>query len=153
MPVHLYGNPCDMKRLEVIARASGLVIIEDACQAHAAMIDGKPVGGFGTGCFSFYATKNMTTGEGGMVTTNDPVIAERIRLLRHQGQQERYYHTAIGYNLRMTEIQAALGLVQLGKLEHFTEQRIANAHFLNERLSTVVQTPLSRPGHRHVYHQ
>src|SRR5438132_6977015 len=82
MPVHLYGNPCDMKRLEVLARAYGLVIIEDACQAHAAAIDGKPVGGFGTGCFSFYATKNMTTGEGGMVTTNDSDISERVWLLR-----------------------------------------------------------------------
>src|SRR5205085_7595576 len=78
MPVHLYGNPCAMQRLEEIAHAHSLVVIEDACQAHAAMIDGKPVGGFGTGCFSFYPTKNMTTGEGGIVTTNDPLIAERL---------------------------------------------------------------------------
>src|SRR5437016_1060546 len=127
MPVHLYGNPCDMKQLEVFARDYGLVIIEDACQAHAAAIDGKPVGSFGTGCFSFYATKNMTTGEGGMVTTNDPEIAERVRLLRSHGQKERYYHVTPGYNLRMTEIQAALGLAQIEKLEGFTEQRIANA--------------------------
>src|SRR5204863_9923584 len=104
-----------------------LVIIEDACQAHAAKIDDRTVGGFGTGCFSFYATKNMTTGEGGMLTTNDPALAQRVRLLRTHGQQARYYHTTIGYNLRMTEMQAALGLVQLGKLEQFTEQRIANA--------------------------
>ncbi len=153
LPVHLYGNPCDMRRLEQIAAANHLVIIEDACQAHAATIDARPVGGFGTGCFSFYPTKNMTTGEGGMVTTNDPVIAERVRLLRSHGQQERYYHTTIGYNMRMTEIQAALGLVQLGKLEQFTERRIANAGFLTERLSGFVQTPLARPGHRHTYHQ
>jgi len=153
VPVHLYGNPCDMKRLERTATANHLAIIEDACQAHAARIDGKAVGGFGIGCFSFYATKNMTTGEGGMVTTNDPVIAERVRLLRNHGQHERYYHTAIGYNMRMTEIQATLGLVQLGKLERFTERRIANATFLTEHLREAVQTPVSRPGHRHVYHQ
>ena len=153
MPVHLYGNPCDMKRLEVFARDYGLVIIEDACQAHAAAIDGKPVGSFGTGCFSFYATKNMTTGEGGMVTTNDSDIAERVRLLRSHGQKERYHHVTLGYNLRMTEMQGALGLVQLEKLERFTEQRIANAAFLTERLSGSVQTPVSRPGYRHVYHQ
>lgn len=153
LPVHLYGNPCDMKRLGQIALANQLTIIEDACQAHAARVDGKPVGGFGTGCFSFYPTKNMTTGEGGMVTTNDPAIAERVRLLRSHGQQERYYHTALGYNLRMTEMQAALGLVQLGKLEQFTEQRITNANFLTERLNGKIRTPIVRAGHRHVYHQ
>ncbi len=153
MPVHLYGNPCDMKRLEALAAAHHLALIEDACQAHAAKIDGKSVGSFGTGCFSFYATKNMTTGEGGMVTTNDPVIAERIRLLRNHGQTERYYHTTLGYNLRMTEIQGALGLVQVEKLEQFTEQRIANAAFLTQCLSESIQTPVVRPGFRHVYHQ
>jgi len=153
LPVHLYGNPCDIKRLEQLALAHNLTIIEDACQAHAAQVDGKPVGGFGTGCFSFYPTKNMTTGEGGMVTTNDPVIAERVRLMRSHGQQERYYHTALGYNLRMTEVQAAIGLVQLGKLEYFTDQRIANANFLTQHLKGSIQTPLVRPGHRHVFHQ
>jgi perosamine synthetase len=153
MPVHLYGFPSDMKRLVPLAASHGLAIIEDACQAHAAQIDGKPVGSFGTGCFSFYATKNMTTGEGGMVTTNDPGIAERVRLLRNHGQTERYHHVTLGYNLRMTEIQGALGLVQLEKLERFTEQRIANAAFLTERLRGSVQTPITRPGYRHVYHQ
>ena len=153
MPVHLYGNPCDMKRLEALAAVHHLALIEDACQAHAAKINGKPVGGFGTGCFSFYATKNMTTGEGGMVTTNDPTIAERVRLLRNHGQKERYYHTTLGYNLRMTEIQAALGLAQLEKLGRFTEQRIANAAFLTECLGKSVQTPIARPGYRHVFHQ
>jgi perosamine synthetase len=153
LPVHLYGNPCDMERLEAIAAANNLVIIEDACQAHAAQIDGKPVGSFGTGCFSFYATKNMTTGEGGMVTTNDPIIADRVRLLRSHGQSERYYHVSLGYNMRMTEMQGALGLVQVEKLEEFTERRIANAMFLTECLSKFVQTPVIYPGHRHVYHQ
>ena len=153
LPVHLYGNPCDMHRLKAIAAADKLAFVEDACQAHAAKIDGKPVGGFGTGCFSFYPTKNMTTGEGGIVTTNDPVIAERVRLLRSHGQKERYHHTTLGYNQRMTEIQAAIGLVQIEKLERFTEQRIANAMFLTKHLSEVVQTPVARPGYRHVYHQ
>jgi perosamine synthetase len=151
--VHLYGHPCDMKRLEQVAEAYSLVLIEDASQAHAATIDGKPVGSFGTGCFSFYATKNMTTGEGGMVTTSDPAIAERVRLLRNHGQEARYYHIALGYNLRMTEMQAALGVAQIEKLEYFTQRRIANATYLTEHLKGTVQTPVVRPGYRHVYHQ
>ncbi|MDQ2905904.1 MAG: DegT/DnrJ/EryC1/StrS family aminotransferase [Chloroflexota bacterium] len=153
LPVHLYGHPCDMERLEAIAQAHGLVLIEDACQAHAAAINGRAVGSFGTGAFSFYATKNMTTGEGGMITTNDPAIAERLRLLRNHGQTTRYHHMALGYNQRMNELQAALGLVQLQKLEQLTEQRIANAAYLTEHLGGSVQTPVTRPGYRHVYHQ
>src|SRR6266702_2082251 len=153
LAVHLYGHPCDMNRLRQLAEAYSLVLIEDASQAHAAAIDGRPVGSFGTGCFSFYATKNMTTGEGGMVTTNDPAIAERVRLLRNHGQEARYYQVALGYNLRMTELQAALGIAQIGKLEYFTQQRIANALFLTERLMGAVQTTIVRPGCRHVYHQ
>ncbi len=153
LPVHLYGYPCDMERIEAIVRAHHLVLIEDACQAHVAAIAGKPVGSFGTGCFSFYPTKNMTTGEGGMVTTNDTEIAERIRILRNQGQRERYCQVALGYNLRMTDIAAALGLVQVEKLETFTKQRIANAAFLTSCLAEVVQTPKVLAGYRHVYHQ
>ena len=153
IPVHLYGHPCDMPKLMQLAYAHHLTVIEDACQAHAASIDGRPVGSFGTGCFSFYSTKNITTGEGGMVTTNDPAIAERVRLMRSHGQKERYTHTAMGQNLRMTDMQAALGVVQLEKLEAFTEQRIANAAYLTEHLSQVVQTPITRPDYRHVFHQ
>lgn len=153
IPVHLYGHPCEMNRLQKIAEAFSLVLIEDASQAHAATIDGRPVGSFGTGCFSFYATKNMTTGEGGMVTTNDPAIAERVRLLRNHGQEARYYQIALGYNLRMTELQAALGIAQIEKLEHFTQRRIANATYLTNNLQGIVQTPVERPGYRHVYHQ
>lgn len=153
LPVHLYGHPAQMNRLTQIAETHHLAVIEDACQAHAATIDGKPVGGFGTGAFSFYATKNMTTGEGGMITTNDSVIAERVRLLRSHGQQERYVHTTLGYNLRMTDIQAAIGLVQANKLSQLTQQRIANAAFLTEGLKEYVQTPLTLPGYSHVYHQ
>jgi perosamine synthetase len=153
IPVHLYGHPCEMNRLQKIAEACSLVLIEDASQAHAATIDGRPVGSFGTGCFSFYATKNMTTGEGGMVTTNDPAIAEQVRLLRNHGQEARYYQIALGYNLRMTELQAALGIAQIEKLEYFTQRRRANATYLTNNLQGIVQTPVERPGCRHVYHQ
>lgn len=153
LAVHLYGHPCDMHRLEQLAQAYALVLIEDASHAHAATIQGRPVGSFGTGCFSFYATRNMTTGEGGMITTNDPVAAEQVRLLRNQGQEAPFYHIIPGYNLRMTELQAALGIAQLEKLEHFTQRRIANAAFLTEHLKGAVQTPVVRPGYRHVYQQ
>jgi dTDP-4-amino-4,6-dideoxygalactose transaminase len=151
--VHLYGHPCEMGSLEQLAAAYSLTLIENASQAHAAAIDGRPVGSFGPGCFSFCPTKNMTTGEGGMVTTNDPAIAERLRLWRNHGQEACYYHVTLGYNLRMTELQGALGNAQLEKLEYFTQQRIANAAFLTERLKRVVQTPIVRPGYRHVFHQ
>jgi dTDP-4-amino-4,6-dideoxygalactose transaminase len=153
MLVHLYGHPCNTRQLVPLTEANNVAIIEDACQAHAAKIDGQPVGSFGTGCFSFYSTKNITTGEGGIVTTDDPRIAERMRLLRNHGQKERYSHISLGYNLRMTENQGAIGLVQIAKLEHFTEQRIAHAAFLTKHLDGVVQTPITRPGYRHVYHQ
>ena len=153
MPVHLYGNPADLQRLASLAAAHGLILIEDACQAHLASVQGKPVGSFGTGCFSFYPTKNMTTGEGGMVTTDDPEIAERIRLLRSHGQSQRYNHVAIGYNMRMTDIQGAIGNAQIKKLEGFNARRIQNADYLTEKLRDFVSTPVARPGHRHVYHQ
>jgi perosamine synthetase len=153
LPVHLYGNPCSITHLVQIAEEHRLALIEDACQAHAATVHGKPVGGFGTGCFSFYATKNMTTGEGGMVTTNHPALAARIRLLRNHGQATHYHQIALGYNLRMTDIQAAIGVVQLQRLEKMTAQRIANATLLTEQLQDAVQTPSAHPEDRHVYHQ
>jgi perosamine synthetase len=153
LPVHLYGHPCDMSRLCQLASSRNLLIIEDACQAHGATLHGRPVGSFGTGCFSFYATKNMTTGEGGMVTTNDPQVAERLRLLRNHGQREHYVHVSMGQNLRMTELQAAIGLVQLAKLKQFTEQRIANAAYLTSCLQKSLSTPVVRPGYQHVFHQ
>jgi perosamine synthetase len=153
LPVHLYGHPCEMEPLVSLAERYRLALIEDACQAHAATVQGKQVGSFGTGCFSFYATKNITTGEGGMITTDDAELAERLRLLRNHGQSERYVHTMPGYNLRMTELQGALGVVQMEKLEHLTQQRIANAAYLTQELCGTVQTPLCREGYRHVYHQ
>jgi perosamine synthetase len=152
LPVHLYGYPCDMDAILPIAESHGLAVIEDACQAHGASIRGQKVGSFGTGCFSFYPSKNMTTAEGGMITTDDDEIEERARLIRNHGQSETYYHVAPGYNFRMTELQAALGLVQLDKLPQWTRKRIENAAYLSERLSNVV-TPQVREEYLHVYHQ
>ena len=151
LAVHLYGHPCNMEQLERFAAMHSLLLLEDASQAHAAEIHGKRVGSYGIGCFSFHETMNMNIGEGGMVTTNDPDIAERIRLLRNNGQQVPYYHTSIGCDVRMTNIQGALGIAQLAKLEFFTKRRIANAAFLTEHLKDVVKIPMVRPGYRHVY--
>jgi perosamine synthetase len=153
MPVHLFGNPCDMKAIMAIAARHGLIVIEDAAQAHGASINGKKVGSFGTGCFSFYPTKNMTTAEGGMVTLDDDQVTERVRLLRSHGMKRRYYHDFLGYNFRMTDVHAALGLAQLAKLELFNEKRIANARYLTERLGEVIITPQVKDGYRHVFHQ
>lgn len=153
MPVHLFGNPCDMEAIMDIAARYGLVVIEDAAQAHGASINGKKVGSFGTGCFSFYPTKNMTTAEGGMITSDDDQVTERVRLLRSHGMKKRYYHDFLGYNFRMTELQAALGLAQLAKLEVFNERRITNARYLTEHLRDVIITPRVKDGYRHVFHQ
>ena len=152
LPVHLFGNPCDMEAIMDIAAKHGLVVIEDACQAHGATVAGRKVGSFGTGCFSFYPTKNITAAEGGIVTTNDNELADRARLIRSHGQRERYYHEVIGYNFRMTEIQAAIGLAQLGKLEQFNAARRAHAQYLTARLKGVIP-PMETPGCTHVYHQ
>ena len=153
MPVHLYGNPADMRAIMEIAERHSLAVIEDAAQAHGAEDDGQRVGSFGTGCFSFYPTKNMTSGEGGMITTDDDDVAERARLLRAHGASERYRHTMLGYNFRMTDIHAAIGRAQLAKLDGWTEQRRRNAELLTEGLRDVVVTPCVRPWAKHVYHQ
>ena len=152
LPVHLYGQPCDIGAIMEIAGRHNLIVIEDACQAHGATFEGQPVGSFGIGCFSLYATKNMTTGEGGVITTNDDALAERLRLLRNHGQTARYRHDVLGYHFRTTDIQAAIGLAQLEKLSAWNEQRIANAAYLSERLQGV-RVPVVRPDRRHVFHQ
>jgi dTDP-4-amino-4,6-dideoxygalactose transaminase len=152
LPVHLYGQPAEMDAIAEIARRHNLAIIEDAAQAHGAAIGDRQVGTFGTGCFSFYATKNVTTGEGGIITTSSADIADRLRLLRQHGQRVRYRHELLGYNYRLTDLQAAIGLVQLDHLEEWTEQRIENAVYLTSRLQGVI-TPTTLPGYRHVYHQ
>jgi perosamine synthetase len=152
LPVHLFGHPCDIEAIMAIAARHSLAVIEDACQAHGATVEGRKVGTFGVGCFSFYPTKNITTAEGGIITTDDAELADRAQLLRNHGQRERYYHETIGYNFRMTEIQAAIGSVQLQKIEHFTAARRANAAYLTPRLEGVI-TPYEAPGCLHVYHQ
>jgi dTDP-4-amino-4,6-dideoxygalactose transaminase len=152
MPVHLFGLSADMHPLLELAEKHGLVVIEDACQSHGATYHGRRVGSFGTGAFSLYPTKNITSGEGGMITTSDPAVAERARVLRQHGMRRRYYHDELGYNFRMTDIHAAIGLAQIGKLERFNAQRRANAAFLDRHLQGVV-VPLAPPGCTHVYHQ
>ncbi len=152
IPVHLYGQSADMTRIMEIAARFGLAVIEDACQAHGAEWNGRRVGSFGTGAFSFYPTKNMTTSEGGMLTTNDAGIAERARLLRAHGADRTYHHISLGYNYRMTDISAALGRVQLQRLPEFTRKRRANARYYNKYLRGVI-TPREIPGATHVYHQ
>ncbi len=153
MPVHLYGNPADMDAIVEIADRHGLAVIEDAAQAHGAEVAGRRVGGFGTGAFSFYPTKNMTTGEGGIVTTDDDAVAERARLLRAHGASERYRHTTLGFNFRMTDIHAAIGVAQMAKIDGWTEARRRNAALLTELLGDAVVTPVARSWARHVYHQ
>jgi dTDP-4-amino-4,6-dideoxygalactose transaminase len=153
MPVHLYGNPADMHAICDIAQRHGLVIIEDAAQAHGAEVSGKRAGSFGTGAFSFYPTKNMTTGEGGMITTDDDDVATSARLLRAHGAAERYKHEVLGFNFRMTNIHAAIGNAQMAKIDGWTQRRRENAARLDELLGGVVATPASRCWATHVYHQ
>ncbi len=150
--VHLYGYPCDMGRLQAIADRHGLKIIEDACQAVGAAYQGRRVGSFGTGMFSLYATKNVMSGEGGMITTNDDALAQHCRLLRQHGMQRRYYHEMLGYNYRLSDLHAAIGNAQLDRLADFTAKRQANAAFLSARLTSVI-TPQVKPGYEHVWHQ
>lgn len=155
LPVHLYGHPAEMKAILELAEDHGLALIEDACQAHGASYFGTKVGAFGTGTFSFYPTKNMTTGEGGMLTTGDKEVAERARMIRAHGSKERYLHEMVGYNLRMTDIAAAIGLVQLKKLYGFNAARQKNAKILFEGLKDVdgIILPIEREGCSHVFHQ
>lgn len=153
MPVHLYGHPANMQELERIAQEYNLLIFEDAAQAHGASLAGKYVGTFGTfAAFSLYPTKNMTSGEGGMITTADEEVARRCRLLRNQGMQVQYHNEIVGLNNRMTDIHAAIGRVQITKLDAWTKQRQTNAAFLNTHLIGVKVPPLA-PGAQHVYHQ
>ena len=153
IPVHLYGQPCDMGKIMEIAENHNVFVIEDAAQAHGAEYNGKKAGGFGdVGIFSFYPSKNMTTGEGGMITTNNEEIAEKARMIRNHGQTERYMHEIIGYNYRMTNIAAAIGIAQLKKLDGLNERRIRNAEYYNNKLEAV-EMPFVAEGVKHVFHQ
>lgn len=152
--VHLFGQPSAVDELVDLCARHGLVLVEDAAQAHGAEWHGKPVGGFGAfGAFSFYPTKNMTTGEGGMITTDDPTLAARIRMLRNHGMSAPYVHQEVGTNARMTEVAAAIGRIQLGKLLGWNRRRQANARFLDGRLEGFVETPKVSASASHVYHQ
>ncbi len=155
MPVHLYGLPCDMSPIMSLAASHGLAMVEDAAQAHAASVDGRPAGSFGLGCFSFYATKNVTSGEGGCVTTDDSMLAERLRAMRNQGMRSRYDYAMIGQNWRMTDVAAAIAIPQMEHLDDITRARQDNAAVLTSLLHTnpSVTTPSVPAGRRHAWHQ
>ena len=153
MPVHLYGHPADMPALQAVADQHGLKIFEDAAQAHGASLNGIPVGAFGAfGMFSLYPTKNMTSGEGGMVSVADDEIERLMRLYRNQGMLRQYENEVVGFNARMTEIHAAIGRVQLTKVDAWTTTRQENAAFLSANLEGVTTPPVA-DGAVHVYHQ
>ncbi len=152
MPVHLYGLPANMSAIEAICQKHGLILLEDAAQAHGAAIGNRRVGTWGTASFSFYPTKNMTTTEGGMVLTNDDEIARKLRMIRAQGMNTQYYHEVVGYNFRLTDMAAAIGLVQLGRLPEWTAARIANGNYYNTHLESV-KVPTVPADYTHVYHQ
>lgn len=156
LPVHLFGLPADMERILKIAKKHKLFVLEDAAQAHGAKIGSQLVGSFGDlAAFSFYPTKNMTTGEGGMISTNDSVLAKKIRKLRNHGMEKRYQHEILGFNFRMTNIAAAIGIHQLKKLKIFNKQRAGNAKFLTKQLSQIqeIETPYTPANFLHAYHQ
>ncbi len=153
MPVHLYGHIAAMDRFDEISSKYGVKIVEDAAQGHLASLNGRNAGEFGiVASFSFYPTKNMTAGEGGMVVTDSAEVARTLRLLRNQGQEIRYHNEIIGFNTRMTDIHAAIGRVQLRKLPGWTATRQSNAAFLDANLKGVV-VPYLQPGTTHSYHQ
>lgn len=155
MPVHLYGCPADMPSIERVVQPREIAVIEDAAQALGATIGRRPVGAFGTGCFSFYATKNVTTGEGGVVTTGDDDIADQLRVLTDQGQRATYDYVRPGFNLRMSELQAAVGVAQMTRLDDIVAARRANAAVLTAGLDGIegLVLPFEPEGRRHVFHQ
>jgi perosamine synthetase len=155
VPVHLYGCPAAMDQIEAAVAGRNIVVVEDAAQALGASVGGRPVGSFGTGCFSFYATKNVTTGEGGAVTTDDDEVAETVRLLADQGQRAGYGYGRPGFNLRMTELQAALGVAQMARLSDIVEARRRNARLITDGLGGIegLLLPAEPQARWHVYHQ
>ena len=154
IPVFMYGHPADMDPIIGIARAHGLKIIEDACQAHGAEYKGRRSGSIGdVGCFSFYFTKNLGAyGEGGIITTSDPEIAQQCRMLRDHGQNEKYRHATIGMNGRLDELQAAVLRIKLPHLEDWIEKRRSLAQAYNEGLPGSIIKPQEMPWAKHVYH-
>ena len=156
MPVHMYGHPCDMDPILDIARKHRLFVVEDAAEAHGAAYRGRRAGGIGdVGCFSFYANKIITTGEGGMIVTDDEKVAERARRLKDQSfsRERRFLHTELGFNYRMTNVQAAIGLAQLEQIDRFVERRRSNACLYNGRLRGTpgLTLPGEKPWAKNVY--
>lgn len=154
LPVHLYGLPADMPAIAGLADRHGLAIVEDAAQALSARVAGRPVGSWGVGCFSLYATKNIMAGEGGVVTTDDETVAHRARQLRNQGMSGRYEYARPGLNWRMSELHAAVGVGQMERLAEINADRRANAERLSEGLAAIpwLVTPETPPGRSHVFH-
>ncbi len=155
MPVHLYGQTADMTKIAPLAAKHGLGLVEDTAQSLGASIEGRGAGSFGIGTFSLYATKNLTTGEGGMITTNDATVADRLRVLRNQGMRQRYQYEVAGHNYRLTDLQAALAIPQLAAYSENVKRRQDNAARLNAGLAGVpgLRTPSELPGRSHVWHQ
>jgi dTDP-4-amino-4,6-dideoxygalactose transaminase len=155
IPVDLYGLPADMKPIREIADRHGLIIVEDAAQAHGATYLGKPVGSFANiACWSFYASKNMTTGEGGMVTTNKKEYADKVPYVRAHGEKEEYFSSMLGHNFRMPEMEGAVGYVQLQKLPKFLAARRRHATQLTKALRSIkqLQLPEELPGFKHSWY-
>ncbi|MBN2154254.1 MAG: DegT/DnrJ/EryC1/StrS family aminotransferase [Candidatus Lokiarchaeota archaeon] len=157
MPVHLYGLPADMEALEEVAAKHDLKVIEDACQAHGAAYKGRKAGAIGdVAAFSFYPTKNMVCGgEGGIVTTDDDAIIERVKLYANHGQAQKYIHASIGFNFRMQEVNGVVARASLGALDANNAKRRENAGLYDEALAAIpqVETPTVPAGREHVYHQ
>ncbi|WP_031515104.1 DegT/DnrJ/EryC1/StrS family aminotransferase [Desulfofalx alkaliphila] len=153
--VHIFGQPAEMDEIVQLAKGNKLLLIEDCAQAHGASYEGKKVGTFGdAAAFSFYPTKNITCGEGGMVITDREDVAHRVRMFINHGQRERYHHESLGYNFRMTNIHAAIGIEQLKKLNHFNQKRIENAeYYLKEIKNPEIKLPSPSVKGTHVYHQ
>lgn len=166
LPVHLYGFPADMAAIQAIADRHGLAVIQDAAQAIGATYRGQPLGALGTACYSLYATKNVHSAEGGMVTTNDDAVAERALLLRAHGSPRRYYHDTLGYNFRLSDLHAAIAIPQMQRLADIVARRRANAAALNAAITNPrIVRPLYGVAHEgcsrsatcgasgHVWHQ
>jgi len=154
MPVHLFGHPSPLEELLALTAAHNLDLLEDAAQSHGATDQGSMTGSAGTfAAFSFYPTKNMTTGEGGMITTSNSEVNRLSRLLRNQGMGQRYVHEVVGLNERMTDIAAAIGLVQLNQLSQWTDKRRENAAFYDKNLNPILNPPVVTERVHHVYHQ
>lgn len=155
IPVHLFGHPAAMDEIIEIGEENDISIIEDACQAHGAEYRGKKIGSIGDlACFSFFESKNMMTGEGGIICTNNEELAEKCKLIRHHGEPSWYEYVRLGYNYRMTEIQAALGIVQLKKLDMMNQRRIKYAEYYNNSLKGILglKLPYVEKHVKHVYH-